>query len=192
MTRIKRTKVEIAELIVNTSFEMVKEHSHSNLSTRKIAKNIGYTVGIIYHLFQSVEDIFLKINAITIDNMLRQLNESIEAIQDPIEKLRAAAYCYHDFSIANFHLWQLLFEYRFQNIEIPAWYQTKIDALYEFIDSLTKKVHLQLDQNSGAVIFWSGIHGIVSLTSHGKLERMRFQPGKVLIQEFLNHVLASK
>ena len=39
----------------------------SGFSTRQIAKKIGYTLGTLYNIFESYDDIILHINAATLD-----------------------------------------------------------------------------------------------------------------------------
>lgn len=49
----------------------------SGFSTRQIAKKIGYTLGTLYNIFESYDDIILHINAATLDEMKKFITQSM-------------------------------------------------------------------------------------------------------------------
>lgn len=185
--RSEHSKEELAILIVDQAFRLIEEHGYNNLSTRKIAANIGYTVGMLYNLFTSIDDVIVHVNGRILDILLQEMAKASAEHTDPQGKLRALAWVYYGFSESRFHLWSTLFEYRFpDDMRLPGWYSDKIRIVYEFAGAIIKEAAPYDDHITTTALFWSGVHGITSLMSHGKLSRVGFATGGQLMSNFLD------
>ncbi len=186
--RSEHSKEELATLIIDTAFELIDTQGYTNLSTRKIASSIGYTVGMLYNLFTSIDDVMLHVNGRILDMLMQELSLAAAQHSEPKQKLRALAWTYYQFSETRFNLWSTLFEYRFPNDTVmPAWYKEKVRVVYSFAGAVIKEVAPNADHVIATALFWSGVHGIASLASHGKLARVGITSIEQLLSEFLRH-----
>ena len=74
------------------------------LKVRKIAVEIGYTVGSIYMVFANMADLIMHINARTLDAIAAQL----EQVQDcsAEQSIEALAMTYLSYASQNFNRWR--------------------------------------------------------------------------------------
>lgn len=178
---------ELSSMILNAAYEILETEGFQKISTRKIATKIGYTVGTLYNVFQNLEDIFIHLNARTLDTLIKKLSEV------DITNIKALAYAYVQFSQENFNAWSLLFEYQFdENTQFPRWYQPKVDSLLAIVANslkdLTQKCTLEKTKES-IIVIWSSIHGICILSSRGKLSKTGASDPKALIDNLIDNYL---
>ena len=71
--RSEHSREQLTEMILNAAQQIVINDGFAGLSARKIATDIGYTVGTLYIVFDNLDDIILHINARTLDEMRQRL-----------------------------------------------------------------------------------------------------------------------
>jgi len=173
--RSDHTRDELRELILKTSSEIIKQEGYAGLTARKLAKEIGYTPGTIYNLFDSMPHLYLVINGQTLDLLYETL--SSPACQDdsktPAQNMKQMAGLYKDFAQEHHEHWLLLYNYRFpQDMELPSWYIEKIARLFEPLEALLRPFYSDRDSHKrqmAARILWSSVHGIFALEETGKI-----------------------
>lgn len=178
------TYEQLQQMIIDAAFDLLREHGVANVSTRKIAKQIGYTVGTLYIIFKNQEELYLYINSRTIDLFCEHLNNDLANC--PKESiLKQMALSYYAFATNNFNLWQMLFEYTFsKECEMPQWYVKKIHQIDELIIKYFKILYPELDDAQLMLkisTFSAAVHGLVSLDIRGKLNRAGFSPAEDVI-----------
>lgn len=183
---------ELSKMIIDSAYGLIEKHGVSHISTRKIATEIGYSVGTLYNVYQNINDILIHINSRTMDIFKTKLEGAL-MISDSKEQVNRLAKVYLDFSVTNFHLWSLLFEYRFpQDHVAPKWYKTKINSVYMVLHEALLKQFPNLDEsecNDAMLVIWSGIHGICALHLKGKLDKVAAKSAETLIDNFLKFYL---
>lgn len=191
--RSDHTRTEIREMIVGAGQKIIQKSGISALSTRKIASNIGYTVGTLYHFFDNYDDIILHINSITLNDLREHFSNNLDKNQDPANQIKQSANIYLDFIQNNYNRWSILFEYKLtSNEELPEWYKEKIDNLFEFIkEPLSKIVADQETATKQSKILWSSIHGISALAISQKLQLEENESTESLCEELINNYLNS-
>ena len=75
--RNDHTREELKDLIIEESWRIIEKHGFEGLTARRIAKNIGYAPGTIYNMFISMDDLYLQLNAKTLDLLLATLSLSL-------------------------------------------------------------------------------------------------------------------
>ena len=70
---------EIRALALDAVEDLVASHGPTAISARKVAAQIGYTVGMLYHVFDNVDDLVLQANARLVDQLARA-NEAAAAL----------------------------------------------------------------------------------------------------------------
>ena len=170
--RSEHSLEELKALVLDAAETIVIDEGFSALKVRRIAAEIGYTVGSIYMVFANRADLIMHINARTLDNIAAQLEQVQDRTAD--QCIEAMAQAYLSYASQNFNRWIMMFEYRFpQSNPIPAWYQEKLDAVFDRIE----KSFVQLApmcaedrRRQAAHALWSGVHGVCMLSLPGKMD----------------------
>ena len=67
--RSDHTREELKELAIAAGQKVISDEGFCKFSARKVAKEMGYTVGTLYNIFGDYNDIVLHINFATLDDM---------------------------------------------------------------------------------------------------------------------------
>ncbi len=171
--RSEHSLEELKALVLDAAETIVIEEGFSALKARRVAVEIGYTVGSIYMVFANMADLIMHINARTLDNIAAQLEQVNEPAAD--QCIEALAQTYLSYASQNFNRWLMLFEYRFpQNNAIPAWYQKKQYAVFDRIEQSFVQLAPECAEDrrrQAAHALWGGVHGVSMLSLSGKLDR---------------------
>lgn len=167
-------KANLRELILNRARDLVLEEGFANLSIRKLAGRIGYAPGTIYLYFQNRDEITREICV----SGFAQLSEAIKSAADeidPLKRLFALLRAYADFAVENPETYRLSFMedpkfsaemFRAVPLETEQGAGRRaFAALVEAVRELKKngKLARKEDEILIAEMFWTGVHGIVSL-----------------------------
>ena len=161
---------QIKDMVLIAAEDLIVEGGPSQLRVRNIAAKIGYTVGSIYMVFESMDELILHIKGRSLDELHEQLGQ-VRA-KAPEQRLEELAGIYIRYAIKNRHRWCLIFEHRLpEGSPVPAWYQNKLDKVYgKFADEFaTLAPDLASSQHrQSALAFLGGIQGICTfiLTTH--------------------------
>lgn len=190
--RNDHTKEELRQMVIAAGCKIIEEKGFSSFSTRQIAKEIDYTVGTLYNIFDGYDDIILHINAATLDKMKEfiqiHLNPSLKAD----EQIKQLAELYIKFAHQNYNTWNALFEYTLPSqIALPQWYEEKIQDLFLIVANV---LHNILDDRAEALkhakIIWASIHGICVLSLTQKIGAVtKFESAENLTQLLVENYL---
>jgi AcrR family transcriptional regulator len=183
---------ELSKMIIEAAYSLMEKEGYSNVSTRKIAAQIGYTVGTLYNVYRNLDDIFIHINGKTIDKLHSILNKALDNAK-PKDAVKSLANAYIQFSKENFNIWSMLFEYRFPPEQVmPKWYTEKINSLYLLVGKAISQIAPRMEENeqkNTIMVLWAGIHGICALSIKGKLDRAGSESAMVLVDNFIDNYL---
>lgn len=108
------------------------EVGFANFSAREVAKRIGYSIGTIYNVFGSYDQLILAINGRTLDLWLGYLKARLATSQS--DRLRSAVEAYFEFALENRHTWTALYDFRLPaDVPLPDAYQAKVTALFGLV-----------------------------------------------------------
>lgn len=180
-------KVTIAEV----ARKLIIKNGAEQLSARKIAGEIGCSVGTIYNIFTNLDEIILTINGSTLTALHERLETAIMPDQDPTSAALALGKAYVDFSRNNFHLWSLLIEFKLPpESVIPGWLQRKIDDLFFLVSRIVEPlVQDQAEADRAAKVLWAGLHGVCSLSISGKLNTVKAESADILADSLIRNYL---
>ena len=171
--RSEHSQDEIKQMVLEAAEMIVVEEGFSQLKVRKIAMEIGYTVGSIYMVFDNMADLILHLKARVLSDMYQNLAFAIKANQ-PKEIMPVLAKTYVVFACQNFNRWQMIFETSSNaNENRPIWYQQKMDSIFNLIESQFQQLSsLSTDEQNkqAAHVFWGSLHGICHLSLKGQLD----------------------
>lgn len=170
--RREHSRDELRELVLAAARAIAGESGLAGLTARAIARQIGYSPGTLYNVFDDLDDIVVELNARTLDALYDRLSR-VPAGPNPEVTLLALARAYIDFIRAQPQLWNLLFEHN-----LPAGRELP-ERQYERIQRLLGLVANALDplfdpaqrrqRDHAARALWSATQGISALAGAGKL-----------------------
>lgn len=172
--RSKHSREEIKEMALRAAEEIVDREGYSGLSTRKVAKAIGYAVGTLYLVFKNLDDLILHINGRTLDLLFEDLERAVAPCPDAQPGMLALGHAYIDFASAHTLRWSLLYEHKLQEgQEVPRWFQDKITRIFHLLEQTLTPLagrHWQDEIELAARALWSGVHGICVLSFTNALD----------------------
>ncbi len=159
-------------MVLNAAESIVIDEGIEALTVRKIAMEIGYTVGSIYMVFTNMQDLMMHIKGRTLDQLAIQLHQVSGT--DGIERqIGGLANAYLQFAAQNYNRWRILFEPDSQNShDRPEWYRQKIEMMFAPIEALFRQLTPEKDANQAhlaARTLWCGVHGVCILSLNGNL-----------------------
>lgn len=171
--RSQHSQEEIKEMVLEAAETIVEEEGFPALKVRKIAMEIGYTVGSIYMVFDNMADLIRQVKGRTLDNLARDLDR-VDAGDNVEQCVVDLAKAYVLFARRNYNRWIMIFEQCQQEEgEVPDWYKSKVNRMFGRIEGLFAQLDPQQSPEQSrlaARALWSGIHGVCMLSLTGKLE----------------------
>ncbi len=190
-SELKREQLEA--LIVKTAEAMLVKEGASAVSARKIATKIGYTPGSIYIFFTSIDELILRVNANTLEEIHAALVKSIAAAKGkPATAIENIAHAYMDYAKRNLKRWRAIFELSYsEDQELPKWYSQQIEAIFSTVDEvLYKYTGCHKEARILSQVLWSGIHGVTSLALTQKLSIVKGGSATAILESFINTYIA--
>jgi AcrR family transcriptional regulator len=189
--RNDHTKEEIREMVIRAGSDLIKSSGFSGFSTRQIAKEIGYTVGTLYNVFESYDDIVLHINASTLDDMRKFIEEGLNSKLKNAKAVKQLAKLYIDFAHKNHNSWSALFEYNVPSeLDLPEWYNQRIENLFSIVEGLLSEfISKKSEALKHAKVIWASIHGICVLSLTQKLNVAGTESVEVLTDSLIENYL---
>jgi len=166
-----KEKIELKNKILKVAEELFAEAGYQNISMRKIANKIEYSLPTIYRFFENKTDI---LNYIFKENNGRLLNifmEISEKEYNEIEKLKDMSRAYINFALQNPHYYELAYmsnalryekDLVYNDPETPGF---KIYNLILLVVMECKKNGYFQNKDVEVIgqCLWAGIHGLTSL-----------------------------
>ena len=188
--RSEHTLEQLKEMVLRAAETIVIEEGFNALTVRKVAMEIGYTVGSIYMVFQNMDDLIMHVKARTLEELADELCEpqTFDSIEEHIQML---ADTYLTFARRNFNRWRMIFE-AIKDVPVPEWYQEKVQDMFLIVE--TPLQQLCPDQTKEQVslatqALWSGVHGVCVLALNGSLGRAGSDNAqatvRLLVQNFI-------
>ena len=166
----KHTRDDVVRMVVDAAEKLARKKGLRGLSLRKIAADVGYAPGSLYHLIGDLDEIILHLNARTLARLSGFLETRIDGRKPAAENAFAIADGYLDFVMAE-PLWGLILEHTLPaGTKTPAWYAQTLASTTGLVDEVLRPLISDHDERRFAVgSLWAALHGIASLATSGKL-----------------------
>lgn len=189
--RNDHTKEELRQMAIEAGHKLISDSGFSSFSTRQMAKEIGYTVGTLYNVFESYDDIVLHINAVTLDEMRKFIESNMNPKLKNEKAVKQLAKLYIDFAHKNHNSWSALFEYNIPaELELPKWYDEKIQKLFGIVENiLLRFISKKSEALMNAKVIWASIHGICILSLTKKLSVTGIESVEILTNSLVENYL---
>jgi len=127
--RSDHTRSELRELMLEEGHRQLAEVGLARFSARDVAKRIGYSVGTLYNVFGSYDELMLAINARTLSLWLTHLRTRLAESADD-DRIATLVRGYFEFAAQHRQTWVAIYEYNLSDGRAaPEWYQTTVAEL---------------------------------------------------------------
>lgn len=171
--RNDHSREEIQAMAIEAAISILNEEGPGSVSTRKVAKAIGYTVGTLYLVFRNLDELILQVNAATLDDLQSGIMAVAQDQHDPVTSLKVMALAYLHYAQDHFARWSLLFTHQLAEGEaVPEWFDAKVTAVFDTVKAPLQEIRPDCDEQTclqAAREIWSGVHGACDLGLKGKL-----------------------
>lgn len=192
--RSEHSKEQIREMALAAAEDIAETDGLAGLSARKIAKQIGYTVGTLYLVFRNLDDLVLHVNARTLDALHEKMLAALQKCRLPRTCVVALGRAYVEFATENPKRWNMVFEHQLAEGEVvPDWYAKKVNKMFQLVRSQLSPLlenHSEKKIDMVSTTIWCGVHGICSLAVTGKLDISDAEPIHILTDSLINNYLA--
>ena len=159
-------------MVMATAERIAEAEGLHGLGARKIMREVGYTIGTFYQLFERFDDLVVELNGRTLDE-LYEVCSAAPRKGKPETRLSDLATRYIGFTREHAERWRMLFEHRLPDGEpLPAWHHEKILRLLALIEAAMAPLFLpgqEAERLHAVRVLWSSLHGICSLEASNKL-----------------------
>ena len=108
--RSDHTPAELRTLLVSKGHGLITEVGYARFSGREVAKRAGYSVGTIYNVFGSLENLLAAINTRTFTLWAAHLRGEMAASGD--DRIAALVRGYFSFALDNPRAWSAIYEHK--------------------------------------------------------------------------------
>ena len=188
--RSEHTLEQIRDMVLEAAENIVIEEGFNALTVRKIAMEIGYTVGSIYMVFQNMDDLIMHVKGRTLDELADELSEphTFDSIE---EHIQALADIYLEFAYKNLNRWRMIFE-AIDDAPVPDWYLLKVKDMFSIVEKLIRQLWPDQSKEQANLMtqaLWSGVHGVCVLALNGSLGKVGADNARatvrLLVQSFI-------
>lgn len=192
--RSDHSREEIRDMALSAAESIVVHEGPMKLSTRKIARSIGYTAGTLYLVFKNFDDLVLHVNSRTLEDLHQHLLTNADHKNvSPLESIKSLARAYFEFARKEYERWSLLFEYHSQEgFENPDWFEEQIRKIFGLVSIQLARLKPELDEEAVQVTahtLWSGVHGVCVLQLSDKLTVVHDVDAVKLTDELVSNFL---
>lgn len=170
-------------MVLKAAETIVIEDGFNALTVRKIALEIGYTVGSIYMVFANMNDLATHVKARTLDQLAEHLQQSVTG-GGAERQLMALADTYLQFAARHFNRWRMIFDAQ-SDAPVPDWYQAKVEQMFAIAEALFGQLAQDVSAERSRLAsraLWSGVHGICILSLTGEQQAGEVEAAKKAVE----------
>ena len=147
-----KTKEEIRVDLIVKAREILKDKGFDFLTARKLSEYSGYSVGTIYNQFKSMDNLVMRENCLTLDELNECLKKT-ELTSDAYKNLNRFIEKFVDFVLENKNLWFTLYNFHFKDImdDYAVFYLRRIVKIIQVLENNLCKLFIKVPANERKV-----------------------------------------
>ena len=182
--RKERHKGDLKQLILDSAKSLFMKYGYEATSIRKIAAGIEFSPTTIYLYYKDKSDIVYALHQEGFKLMMEKFS-SLAYVEHPFERLKAMGRTYIQFALENSDFYELMFIMKEPldfldtsytgDQESEEWKEgaNTFNILLKTIQECRQFGYFQgQEPKTFALLVWSTIHGMCSLTIHGHLDHV--------------------
>ena len=107
--RSDHTRQELEHLFVVEGHKHMAEVGFARFSAREVAKRIGYSIGTLYNVFGTLDQLLIAINTRTFQLWAEEVRAALE--KSGPDRIRCLVEAYFGFARANRHSWTAIYDH---------------------------------------------------------------------------------
>ncbi len=164
--RSDHSRGDLLKMAIDAAERIVESDGIKGLTARRVAKEIGYSVGTIYNLFDNLDDLNLHMKARTLDAMYEFVKD-VPKGNDVNEDFKALHNAYFEFLRLNPKtLGTILDRVSADGKPLPDWYLEKVAKPFSVVEFALTPYFPEGNKTEveyAARTLWCGVHGIAIL-----------------------------
>jgi AcrR family transcriptional regulator len=170
--RSDHKREELHRMALDAASDIVAQDGLRGLSTRRIAKEIGYTAGTLYQLFEDLDDLIAQMNVNTLGALFDACT-GVDYEAGPEPALQELAARYIRFIGEHPRLWNALFEHSLPDGKILSErHNSAVMKLLGLVETALAPLFppgKEDRRHHEARVLWASLYGIASLAASQKL-----------------------
>ena len=167
------TRRDLTQRLLAAATARIKQNGLPGLRARDITADAKCGLGTIYKCYADLDDLILRVNSLTIQELEQALAKAAARIEDePADRLAALASAYFAFARENRNSWAALFDHRMPpGMTIPEWHLREHMALFRHVMMPLTELDPTMSEQALALrarSVFSAVHGIVALSLEGR------------------------
>lgn len=192
--RSEHSRSELQELIINATGKLIDTHGADGVTARMIAEAIEYTPGMLYSVFKNLDDIFLRVNTASLEDLHSTCKKAGHEQDNPRDAILALGNAYVDFALTRQNRFELMFKPTIRNdLCAPPAYLEKSESLFRLVPEHLRQLSPNASEQDlmvGSRALWSALHGATTSVLTGRLMSEVWQADKVVAQTLISQCLA--
>ena len=172
--RSDHSRVELEALIVAEGHRLMAETGFTGFSAREVARRVGYSVGTIYNVFDSLDHLLVAINSRTFELWTNYLARRID--EGGSDRIRTLVEAYFGFAREFPRLWMAIYDHRLPaDMAMPDRDMDKRRALTRIVfEEIARQLpaHAESDVEHLARSLIATVHGHCTFELNGSFELM--------------------
>lgn len=191
--RMSQSHENLRLAAVDFAHEVVRGEGLAALNVRRIAADLGCSVGTIYNLFVDLDALLLEVAARVLDDMFASVfAEGLPAA--PEARLVEIARRYIRFAAAERRAWSMVFRHEpAHDRPTPDWHLARIGRLVAALEEVVAAAlpaAAEPDSRAVVEVLWASVHGIAALSLEGKLGFVAATEAEALAERAVRTFLA--
>lgn len=176
----------LKETLLNEGFLLIKEKGIERLTLREVASKAKVSHAAPYRHFKSKEDLLFGIMEKAYAIFNKFINNNIQNISDPKEKLIKLTQSYINFALKNEDYYRLIFSKSVSKTDYSPELLSAAFLSYNILKEILHQLNPEINAELAALQSWSGLHGLLILYLDKKLPpAFQKMDGKGLLEIFL-------
>ncbi len=194
-----REKADRKQLILEVAQRLAAKEGWQAVTIRKIANEIEYSVPTIYEHFDSKEDLLHELMLVGYRLLLSQIKSVRLLAATPENEVKLIGEAYWEFAWAYPELYQVMHGFGGVAFGTPDTSPEIKEVFHDIRDSVANlpgaKDHSPEQLNDLVDLYWSTLHGLISLTMNGRIAGQRERAATLVsfaIEQYLLHLNPTK
>jgi AcrR family transcriptional regulator len=164
---------QFRESLCEVALRRFAEQGYAGVTLRGLASDLGCSPMTPYRYFENKAAIFEAVRAMAFGWFGERLAEAQKESDEPVERLRALGRAYVRFALDEPHAYRIMFELDPSEVEPPGQpvgdEKRSWNTMHRAVEQAVEAGLFDEDADVLAHLFWSGVHGLVTLHLAGKL-----------------------
>ena len=163
----KQTDITVRDQILKAALSLAEEGGWENVSLRKVVRKLGLSTTVVYTNFGSKDVMLAALASQGFSELMRMWKKAYKSKKSPKQTMRMFATSYWNFAFEHQKLYEIMHsigEASYHTEKSPIALKKVKNTIFPILQSLSDQKLDQQELTNRFYMFWSFMHGCVSLT----------------------------